>query len=350
MLATKVSVMDPILRDILTPGETETARQLLTVRGLELPEGREYGVAAYAGECVVAAGWRCGSTLMGLCVDPAWQGEGISLRIVDHLIKEAAEHGLTKLFIFTTPQEAPIFASMGFRLVASAPEHAALLEWGFPPFEGWLAGIAPDRPAPGPVGAVVLNANPFTRGHQYRLETAAARCATLYALVVQADVSDFPFAARFRLVQEGMAHVPACRVLPGGPYIISLQTFPSYFSGKERQAANHAALDLHVFGQRIAPVLGICRRFVGTEPISAVTATYNTAMRAILPAYGIAVHELPRIEAAGGVISASRLRAALAVGNLEEALGYAPAPTAAFLQSEEGRRIIGILRKKHASE
>lgn len=345
--------MDLLLRDILTPEETEAARRLLAGQGLELPEAGEYGVAAYAGRNVVATGFRHGSTLMGLCVDPAWRGEGVALRIVDRLLKEAAEHGLTRLFVFTTPREAARFAAMGFRLVASAPEHAALLEWGFPSCEEWLAGIAPDRPAPAPVGVVALNANPFTLGHRYLLETAAARCATLYALVVQEDVSVFPFAARLRLVREGMAHVPHCRVLPGGPYVISLQTFPAYFSGAERHAAHHAALDLHVFGQRIAPVLGISLRFVGTEPVSAVTATYNAAMRAILPAYGIKVHELPRIGTdggtddgtGGGAISASRLRAALAAGDMDEALRHVPASTAAFLQSEEGGKIVAMLRR-----
>ena len=337
--------MESVLRDILTPEETEAARRLLTGQGLELPEGAEYGVAAYAGKNVVGTGWRGGATLMGLCVDPAWRGEGVSVRIVDRLIKEAAEHGLVKLFIFTTPREAPTFAAVGFRLVASAPGHAALLEWGFPSFEDWLAGIAPGRPEQGPIGVVALNANPFTRGHQYLLEAAAARCSTLYALVVETDASVFPFAARLRLVREGMAHVPACRVLPGGPYVISLHTFPSYFSGIERHAADHAALDLHLFGRRIAPALGIAQRFVGTEPLSAVTAAYNAAMRAILPEYGIAVHELPRIEADGEVISASRLRAALAAGNLDEALRCAPAPTVAFLQSDEGERVISALRK-----
>jgi [citrate (pro-3S)-lyase] ligase len=340
--------MDLILRDILTPEETEAAGRLLAGQGLELPERREYGVAAYAGERVAAAGWRGGSTLMGLCVDPAWRGEGVSLRIVDRLIKEAAEHGLGKLFLFTTPKESATFLAMGFRLVASAPEHAALLEWGFPSFEEWLAGMAPSEPAPGPVGFAALNANPFTLGHRHLLETAAACCATLYVFVVQEDVSAFPFAARLRLAQEGMAHLPACRVLPGGPYVISLHTFPAYFSEAEEHGAHHAALDLHLFGQRIAPALGVSRRFVGTEPASAVTAAYNEAMRAILPAYGVAVQEVPRLEAGGAIISASRLRAALAAGDMDEALRHAPASTAAFLQSEEGGRIIAMLRKEIA--
>jgi Citrate lyase synthetase len=339
--------MDVVLRDILTPEETKAARRLLASQGLELPEGREYGVAAYAGKALVGTGWRGGNTLMGLSVEPEWRGEGISLRIIDHLIREAAEHGLTRLFIFTKPREVTTFETIGFRLVVSVPHYAALLEWGFPSIEEWLAGIAPERPVPGPVGVVVLNANPFTLGHRYLLETAAASCATLYALVVETDVSIFPFAVRLRLVREGMAHVPNCRVLPGGPYILSLQTFPSYFSGAERHAANHAALDVHLFGQRIAPFLNISRRFVGTEPTSAVTAAYNAAMHTILPTYGINVQELPRIEADGNAISASRLRAALAAGKLDEALSYAPAPTAAFLRSDEGGHIINTLRRKH---
>jgi len=55
----------------------------------------------------------------------------------------------------------------------------------------------------------------------------------------------------------------------------------------------------------------IKRRYIGTEPISAVTAVYNETLKERLPRAGIEVVELPRLELDGQVVSASRVRALL---------------------------------------
>ena len=332
------------VRELLTPSERDQARALLRSQGLEMPGPVDYGVAAWRGSAMIATGFRGGDVLMGLCVEPSFRGEGVSLSLVNELLRQAVECGRGRLFIFTKPSEVSFFAGIGFSLVSAVPGHAALLEWGVTGFGDWIGGLMPDEPDPAPVGAVVLNANPFTLGHRHLLESAARRCRTVYAFVVEADCSAFPFADRLRLVREGTAHIPQCRVLPGGAYIISLATFPSYFSGAERHAANHAALDLHLFGQRIAPALSIRARFVGTEPVSAVTATYNRTMRDILPGYGIEVCELDRIETRGAVISASTVRARLSEGNVAAALDLVPPTTAAYLRSPQAGPVLERLR------
>ena len=103
--------------------------------------------------------------------------------------------------------------------------------------------------------------------------------------------------------------LPNVDVVPGGDYIISRATFPAYFlQGDPEQA--RCDLELTLFGKRIAPALGITRRFVGQEPYSPVTARYNRRMQALLPRWGISVTEIPRLEG----ISASRVRAAAAPG------------------------------------
>ena len=102
-------------------------------------------------------------------------------------------------------------------------------------------------------------------------------------------------------------------VVPGGDYIISRATFPAYFlQGDPEQA--RCDLELTLFGKRIAPALGITRRFVGQEPYSPVTARYNQRMQALLPQWGIRVEEIPRLEG----ISASRVRQLLRQGRLAE--------------------------------
>lgn len=119
--------------------------------------------------------------------------------------------------------------------------------------------------------ALVMNANPFTLGHQYLAETAAAACDTLHLFVVSEDASLVPFAVRKKLVAEGVKHLPNVILHDSGPYIISNATFPSYFLKDEAAVIDgHARLDLAVF-TRIAKALNITARYVGEEPTSQVT-------------------------------------------------------------------------------
>ena len=74
-------------------------------------------------------------------------------------------------------------------------------------------------------------------------------------------------------------------------------TMPLYFQKqKKKQAVLDASNDLRLFGNYIAPGLGITIRFVGEEPIDLVTKQYNETMKNMLPMYGISVTEIPRLQ------------------------------------------------------
>ena len=129
------------------------------------------------------------------------------------------------------------------------------------------------------VGAIVMNCNPFTLGHRYLVEYAAAQCDVLHLFVVEEDRSMFS---------------SQVRVHHSGHYMISSATFPTYFLKQEEDAtAMQCALDCTVFAQCIAPPLHIRTRFVGQEPLDPVTAQYNAAMAALLPRHGVQVREIP---------------------------------------------------------
>jgi [citrate (pro-3S)-lyase] ligase len=168
----------------------------------------------------------------------------------------------------------------------------------------------------------------------------------LLVFVVQEESSTFPFAVRLALVQKGAAHIPNCRVLPGGSYMVSRQTFPAYFTGHEKHASAHAALDSEIFSRRIAPALNIEKRFVGTEPFCPVTAKYNAAMRERLPKAGIELVELKRCELNGMAVSASALRQALRDDDWQLVERLAPATTLEFLRSPKAEPIISALKAK----
>ena len=81
----------------------------------------------------------------------------------------------------------------------------------------------------GTCGAIVMNCNPFTLGHQYLIRQSAAKVEHLYIFVVEEDKSFFPFKDRLELVKAGTKDLKNVVVIPSGKLIISSVTFPGYF-------------------------------------------------------------------------------------------------------------------------
>jgi [citrate (pro-3S)-lyase] ligase len=180
-----------------------------------------------------------------------------------------------------------------------------------------------------------MNCNPFTLGHQYLIETCAKEVELLYIFVVEEDKSNFSFSDRIDLVKQGTAHISNVKVLPSGKFIISALTFPEYFiKGDKQDTTIDPSGDVELFGQYIAPTLGITVRFVGEEPLDRVTLQYNNAMREILPRFGVELQIIPRKEAGGAPISASRVRALLKEQNFAEIAKLVPVSTLEYLREK----------------
>ncbi len=79
------------------------------------------------------------------------------------------------------------------------------------------------------IGAVVMNANPFTLGHRYLVEKAAKENDFVYVFVVSANTSLFSADERLQLVREGLSDLDNVVVVAGGDYMVSYATFPAYF-------------------------------------------------------------------------------------------------------------------------
>lgn len=183
------------------------------------------------------------------------------------------------------------------------------------------------------VGAIVMNCNPFTLGHQYLAETAANQVDVLLLFVVEEDRSFFAFQDRIAMVREGTAHLKNVFVLPSGKMMISTVTFPGYFQKEMPHAEDlDVSLDVSVFGAYIAEAFHITVRFVGEEPFDIVTRNYNESMKRLLPAYGVQVAEIPRKTSGGAPISATRVRKLLKEKKLEALKELVPESTYACLK------------------
>ena len=262
---------------------------------------------------IIAGGSLDGNVLKCIGVSQEHQGEGLTAAVVTALRKEAFLQGQDRLFLFTKPQNRLQFLDMAFFPVA-ATKDVLLMEskkHGARDYARSLAEPAPLRAdgSPAEIGAIVMNADPFTAGHRYLIEKALERVGLLHVFVVSEDRGFFSFEERLRRVVEGTKDLPAVRVHETKEYMISSLTFPTYFiKEKARVEDVRCGLDLAVFADVFAKEMGIAVRYVGTEPLDPVTARYNEIMKNTLPAKGIEVAEVPRLSIDGEIVSATKVR------------------------------------------
>lgn len=341
----------------------------LAANGLRLAPLDRYVVVTRDedGDEILAGGGLDGNVIKCVAVSESARSEGLMNILVSRLIAIAREEGRESVKAFTKPENEGIFKSLGFGLLASAPK-AILMEngsGGLSEYRKYLESLA----RPGRNGAIVMNANPFTKGHRYLVEQAASLVDNLYVIVVKEDRSRFPYVERKAMIEAGCAGLDNVIVCEGSDYAISAATFPTYFLKKLDDATDtQIALDLDLFVNHIAQPLGVTVRFAGSEPEDALTRRYNELMAEILPGTSVAVvrqdHqpdpelvegsavrqarrpidfvEIPRLEQNGKPLSATSLRRALDKGNLKEAMEYIPESSIPYLVADLAERALRL--------
>ena len=174
----------------------------------------------------------------------------------------------------------------------------------------------------------MMNANPFTLGHEHLVKYASKKVHKLFIMVVSEDRSEFPFADRFEMVKRGVEKFPNVEILPTSKFISSVKTFSGYFNKENLQEVYVDSTENdEIFASEIAPSLGVNIRFDGDEPRDNVTRQQNENLDNILPRYGIEHCIIPRKEINGEVISAKSVRAALRENNLDKLKKLVPVTT-----------------------
>ena len=275
-----------------------------------------------------------------LAVSPALRGRNITARLITEVTNLAAEMGRYHLFIYTKPDKVPMFLRCGFYPLVELPDTITLLENTPVGLARYGESLAAQRRPGAKIGAVVMNANPFTHGHLYLAQQAAAACDWLHVFVVGENSSLITYEDRYALVKEGLKDLPRTTLHAGSVYMISKVTFSSYFL-KDQGIVDqcHTALDLIIFREHVAPALGITHRFVGTEPFCPVTRKYNADMQQWLtvqasPAPPIQVVEIQRKAQSGTAISASEVRRCLRADDFEHMASLVPQITIDLLRSK----------------
>lgn len=262
--------------------------ELLAAEGIRRDANLDYTCGMYDDEMnLIATGSCFGNTLRCMAVSHTHQGEGLMNSIVSHLIEVQFSRGNTHLFLYTKCDSARFFGDLGFYEIARINGQIVFMENKRTGFSSYLNSLEKQKESAPRIAALVMNANPFTLGHQYLVEKAASENDILHLFIVSED----------------------------------------------------AMLDLTVF-TKIASALGINRRYVGEEPTSLVTGIYNQIMSEKLPENGIECVIVPRKENKGAVISASTVRQALKEENWPLLEELVPETTLNYFKSPDARPVI----------
>ncbi|HMB16971.1 MAG TPA: [citrate (pro-3S)-lyase] ligase [Pelovirga sp.] len=324
--------------NLINERDRNLARQLVEESGFTFEEEYDLLFGKFEDGELVATAARDHNVFKMICIRESHRGGQCLGELVTALIDSCAYSDIRNFFIFTTLENRGAFAHLNFTPLVTHGK-ICLLEHG-----NGLASYLQQHNAlkqAGNNGAVVVNCNPFTRGHRYLIEAAAAQVDHLYIFVVREDRSLFPFDVRMALVREGTADLNNVSVLDTSDYAVSQVTFPGYFLKQDDDRLQlQMEIDLLLFARQIAPFFGITHRFIGTEPFCRTTRSYSDTMPCILGPEGIQTIQLERKISGDAPISAFRVRKALRNEDYEALRKLVPAATLEFLRSADGRKLL----------
>lgn len=293
------------------PVAYEQWRDLLRRSNLTSDEMLDYTVGVFDGDTLAATGSFEQNIIKCVSVCGDYQSENLLTQVMMHLLERLREEDKSHYFVYTKPDKRLIFKSLGFKKIIESDD-VLFMEMGQPDFNDYLVMLEGYQTTANS-SAIVVNANPFTKGHQYLVTYAAERSPHVYVFVLTEERSEFLAADRMAMVKLGTDHLSNVTVLPTNDYMVSSATFPSYFLRDDAEMAVariQASLDARLFKERVAPILKITERYVGDEPYSRVTNIYNEIMQKVF-GDDLTLNILPRLALDGEIISATKVRLAI---------------------------------------
>lgn len=305
-----------------------------------------YGI--FENDVLVATGSTFENIIKCIAIKESYQGGSVFNELISFLISTIYEKGFKDIYVYTKPISEKAFSFLGFKTIERVGNDLVFMENSTSGFDKYINSlVAPE--IQGTVGSIVMNANPFTNGHLYLVEQAKKICDILHIFVVSENKSVFDFNTRLNLIKEGTNHLNNVFYHSTSNYLVSSQTFPSYFLKESVSVTEvQAELDSRIFKYHIAPKLNIGYRFVGEEPFSKPTEIYNETMKKVFsyspnPNYPL-LDIIKRSEVDEKPISASTVRNLIANGEFDKVEKLVPKTTYDFLKSEKANHIIEKLK------
>lgn len=316
--------------------DKEDLINLLHSQNINYEENIDTTFAKYEGEKLVASASIYKNIIKCVAIDDAFKGGSVFNSLMTDILNEIHEKNYDKAFVYTKPTYENSFASIGFNKIEEVGSDLVFMERANHGFASYLKMLENEKVSGSNIGAVVLNANPFTLGHRHLIEYGLKNADYLHIFVVSEDESYFNTEDRYKMVDLGTRDLENISLHKTDNYLISSATFPSYFLDEDKSVTKiQASLDAKIFKNHIAKVLGIKKRFVGEEKTDETTNIYNQTMREIFNdgENKIELIEIPRKKSCEQTISASTVRAYLESGEIEKIKNLVPETTYNYIKN-----------------
>ncbi|MDV3158388.1 MAG: hypothetical protein Q8753_01890 [Pigeon pea little leaf phytoplasma] len=115
--------------------------------------------------------------------------------LISFIIKRIYKENFNEIFVFTKPINFTIFKKLGFKLIYFNEDFGFFTN-RYDYFEEYLVYLSEIQKKNivsnmNNISAIVMNANPFTKGHQYLVQTASNNSDFVYLIMVKEDISLF---------------------------------------------------------------------------------------------------------------------------------------------------------------
>ncbi|WP_368486539.1 [citrate (pro-3S)-lyase] ligase [Spiroplasma sp. DGKH1] len=283
-------------------------------------------------ENVIATVSRYLNTLKCLAIDRHYQGNNLANKLVTYMIQKIYQQGWNEVFVFTKPDYFGVFQQLGFNIIYQNNNFAFLTN-RYDLFKNYLDYLAKEKNNHRYASVIVMNANPFTKGHWYLVQQASLQSDFVYIIPVKEQGSLFNYQERKKMIEQGVQEFKNVKVLEGSNYLVSKNVFPAYFlPSPQAVISEQTNLDAHIFVDYIAKALQVTTRFVGDEPYSTTTNEYNKMMATVFAANHFNLVIIPRLTFNNHAISATTARKLFITGDFEQLQAIVPWSTFNFLK------------------
>lgn len=341
--------------ELSSPYDIKLVNKFLQENGFDYePRQVDYTMILYnLNGDIIGTGSYQGQIIKYLVIAPKYREGAALAQIITHLSDIILKNN-KNVFIFTKPENTRAFEGVGFKTIASVKDYFAVLEMGYKSINDYVAYLKRMKRSTktDKIASIVMNCNPFTNGHRYLIEKASEENELVYLFVVEEEKSAFPFEVRWQLIKEGIEDLKNVIMIKGGQYIVSSATFPSYFlknKDSNKVIEKQAELDLTIFSKYFVPILGIKRRYVGSETYCHTTATYNRIMGTFKEYFTQKIIVRKKIgenkDGTPNYISASKVRAAIINNDLMPIIEFLPESTKRYLLSNSSWSVRQRIKK-----
>ncbi len=262
-------------------------------------------------------------------VSEVYQSENIAGQLLSYMINYLASKGIDHLFIYTTLKYKSYFENMGFKIILVTNEVAVLESNNYNIEEElnklkFKFSLNKEK-----YNVVCLNANPFTKGHLYLIESILKEGLPLIVFVLEEDKSFFSYVDRLAMVKLGLEEYKNVTVVPSTYYLISDLTFPTYFLKNDLDKVSiEGMVDALIFKNYFMKIFNIKRRYVGEET-DPTTNRYNDMLKIVLKDD---LTIIPRIKDNNQIISASLVRKFYKDNDFESLASLVPIKVGCYLK------------------